>query len=173
MQRRQPGRASGYSPSAGPAATLAQRPGPPRHGSTCHGEAPGEPPAGPSAGTTQVTQGRHHRLRSVLHLSPERRPLKPDTDPALELSGPASHVGTNETRAFAHVGAAASDQWDHAAEGEGQAGAAVDARDARTLPPFHSVSREELGPQRGGARVAVRFCPFAFPLTGLTENLSH
>ena len=40
-----------------------------------------------------------------------------------------------------HVGAAASGQWTRAAEGEGQACAAVDAGDASLLLPFDAVSR--------------------------------
>ena len=56
------GRASGYSPGAGSAATLAQQPGFPRRGCVRRGEAPGENPAGPSADTAQVTQCWYHRL---------------------------------------------------------------------------------------------------------------
>lgn len=70
MLHRWRGRASGYSPSAGFAATVAQRPGPPQRGPAHCREAPGEAPTGPSAGTAQVTQRENHRPRPLPCPSP-------------------------------------------------------------------------------------------------------
>lgn len=135
MQRRRRGRAGGYSPSAGAAGTLAQRPRPAQRGPARRGDAPGGTSAGPSAGSAQVTQRGHHRLRPLPYLSPSVATGAGHSAGSAVPSSPASHARTNEARAFAPRGRAASDQWARAAEGEGQAGAAVHAGTlARSLP---------------------------------------
>ena len=147
MLHRWRGRASGSSPSAGFAATLAQRPGPPQRRPARRGEAPGETPAGPSAGTAQVTQRGNHRLqplpcpslspRGVTRAGHYWAPSRPR--PARSLAPPPT-LGPMRRAPSPHVGVAASDQWVRSAEGEGQAGAAVHAGDASSLPPSDTVS---------------------------------
>lgn len=157
MRRRRRGRASSYSPSAGSAATLAQRPGPPQHPPARHGEAPGENPVGSSAGTAQVTQRGHHRRRPLSRLSPRGGHLSRTLQRTRRSLAPPLTQGPMRRAPSPHVGADASDQWAHAAEGGGRrAGRPCRTRLGHPLAP--SLRRVSSGarPERGGTRCWLR-----------------
>lgn len=116
---------------------MAQRPGPRLRRPARHGEAAGETPAGAAAGTAQVTQRRRHGLRPLPAVPQLPEPAtRAGRGAAPARSSPASRSAANEERACAPRGSGASGQWTRAAEGEGQAGGAVDAGRAASLAPF-------------------------------------
>lgn len=141
MQRRRRGRASRYSPSAGSAASLVQRPRPPQRGPARRGDAPGEASAGPSAGSAQVTQRGHHRLRPLPCHSPSSATGATHSAGSAVPSSPASHAGTNQARAFAPR--ESGYQWPMGARGGGRrAGRRCRTRRGRSRAPF--LRRSEL-----------------------------